>query len=334
MKTYFNFENPHFLWLLALLPFIIAGYYYTKNHSQASLTLSTTKGLNKSNDLWLRLKPVFDLLPLLAYVFLVIAIARPRTQSVEEKTKSTQGIDIVLAVDISLSMYSKDLKPNRLEALKKVAGDFIQKRTNDRIGLVVYSGESYTRVPLTTDQDVLLAEINRLAYDGDIKQGTAIGLGLATSVNRLKASKAKSKVIILLTDGSNNAGFVPPKTAAELAAAYNIKTYTIGIGSRGFAESPVAMSRGGKLIYDKTKVDLDADLLKEIAEITKGMYFRATDNQKLKYIYDEIDMLETTEIETIKFFSYDEHYRMWTSIALGCIMIVMILRYTIYKSFI
>lgn len=334
MKTYFNFENPHFLWLLALVPIIIIGYYYTRNQSQASLTLSTTKGFSKNNDLWIKLKPVLDLLPVLAYIFLVIAIARPRTQSVEQKTKNTQGIDIVLAVDISLSMYSKDLKPNRLEALKKVAGDFIQKRTNDRISLVVYSGESYTRVPLTTDKDVLLAEINKLGYDKDIKQGTAIGLGLATSVNRLKASKAKSKVIILLTDGSNNAGFVPPKTAAELAAAYNIKTYTIGVGSKGFAKSPVAMDRSGKFIYDKIKVDLDADLLKEIAKITKGIYFRATDNEKLKYIYNEIDMLETTEIETIKFFSYDEHYRFWTSMALACVIIVMTLRYTIYRSFI
>jgi Ca-activated chloride channel family protein len=271
---------------------------------------------------------------MLALVLLTIAMARPRTVDVTTKVKKTEGIDIIMAVDISASMLARDLEPNRLEALKKVAINFIEGRPNDRIGLVIYAGESYTKTPLTSDKSIIFNAINDLEYTQNIEGGTAIGMGLATSVNKLKDSKAKSKVIILLTDGENNAGFIDPKTATQLATEYDIKTYTIGVGSNGMALSPVGIKANGQFEYRNMEVKIDEALLKTIAESNGGKYFRATDNQKFEAIYEEIDALEKTEIEEFKFYNYDEKYRLFLILAGGLLFIEFLLKHTLFRSFV
>ena len=253
---------------------------------------------------------------------------------VSSKTKTNRGIDIVMAIDVSSSMLAQDLKPNRLTALKNVASDFINQRTNDRIGLIVYAGESYTKTPITSDKQMVKNTMNKINFDGIIDDGTAIGMGLATAVNRLKDSRAKSKVIILLTDGVNNSGFIDPKIAAELASEFNIKTYTIGIGSNGNARAPVGILPNGKFQYGITKVEIDEKLLKAIADKTGGLYFRATDNSSLESIYSEINKLEKTEINEFKYYNYNEKYRIFVLIALIVIFTEWLLKNTLYKSFI
>ena len=227
----FTFENPSWFWLLFSIPLAVFWYWKKRDQQNASIKMSSTQGFKKST--LAKLRPLLFILKMLALVLLTIAMARPRTVDVTTKVKKTEGIDIIMAVDISASMLARDLEPNRLEALKKVAINFIEGRPNDRIGLVIYAGESYTKTPLTTDKSILFNAINDLEYSQNIEGGTAIGMGLATSVNKLKDSKAESKVIILLTDGENNAGFIDPKTATQLATEYDIKTYTIGVGSNG-----------------------------------------------------------------------------------------------------
>jgi Ca-activated chloride channel family protein len=239
-----------------------------------------------------------------------------------------------MAIDVSASMLAKDLLPNRLEALKNVASDFIKERPNDRIGLVEYAGESFTKTPITSDKAIVLRSLKEIKYNTIIEGGTAIGMGLATAVNRLKDSESKSKVIILLTDGVNNAGFIDPKTASELAVEYGIKTYTIGLGTNGMSLSPVAILPNGKFQYARVQVEIDEDLLKEIAKVTGGQYFRATNNRSLKKIYKEIDQLEKTEIEEFKFYNYDEKYRIFLVVALGFLVIEFILKSTLFRSFI
>jgi len=231
-------------------------------------------------------------------------------------------------------MLAKDLKPNRLEALKNVAGDFIKGRPNDRIGLVEYAGESYTKTPITSDKSIVLKSLQEIKYNTIIEGGTAIGMGLATSVNRLKNSKAKSKVIILLTDGVNNSGFIDPSTASELAVEYGIKTYTIGLGTNGMALSPIGILPNNEFQYGRVQVTIDEALLKEIAKATGGKYFRATNNQKLKEIYTEINKLEKTDVEEFKFYNYEEKYRALVLFAGFLLLIELILRYTIFRSFI
>ena len=249
------------------------------------------------------------------------------------RTKTTKGIDIVMALVISSSMLSRDLRPNRLQALKEVPQTFVSDRINDRIGLVVYAGESYTKTPITSDKAVVTDALSNLNYErGVIDDGTAIGMGLATSVNRLKDSKALSKVIILLTDGVNNAGFVDPTTAAGLASSYAIKTYTIGLGSNGNAMAPIAMKRDGSFRYGLTRVEIDEELLKSIAEQTGGVYFRATDNQRLASIYDEINKLEKTEVEEFTYTTFEEHFRIFISLGMALLLVEWILRITVYKS--
>ena len=260
-------------------------------------------------------------------------MARPQSVDVSTKTKKTRGIDIVMAIDVSASMLAKDLKPNRLEALKDVAGKFIARRPNDRIGLVEYAGESYTRTPITSDKNIILNSLNDIKYNTIITGGTAIGMGLATAVNRVKDSKAKSKIIILLTDGVNNSGFIDPLTASELASEYGIKTYTIGLGSNGMALSPVAI-RNGKIQYSRIQVEIDEKLLEEIAEGTGGKYFRATNNKKLEEIYAEINQLEKTEIEEFKYYNYEEKFRPLVLWALVLLAFEFLLRNTLLKSFI
>jgi Ca-activated chloride channel homolog len=273
-------------------------------------------------------------LRILAISSLIIAMARPRTVDISNQTKTTRGIDIVLAMDVSGSMLAKDLRPNRMEALKDVAADFVEERPNDRIGLVVYASEAYTKTPVTSDKAVVLEAIKSIKYDQVLQDGTGIGMGLATAVNRLKDSKAKSKVIILLTDGVNNAGFIEPETAADIAKQYGIKVYTIGVGTNGMAESPYALSPNGQILFQMMKVEIDEQLMRNIARKTEGKYFRATSNSKLAEIYASINKLETTEIKELRFYDYDEKYRPFVWLAGFLILLELGLRNTIYRSFI
>jgi Ca-activated chloride channel family protein len=329
-----EFLNKPFFWLLAMLPLALLWYIFKHKKQTAELKISSLKGF-KITKSWLpKLKHVLFALRLIALAFLITALARPRTVDVSTKTKTTRGIDIVMAIDVSASMLAKDLKPNRLEALKDVAADFIKGRPNDRIGLVEYAGESYTKTPITSDKAIVLRSLNDIKYNSIIEGGTAIGMGLATSVNRLKDSKAKSKIIILLTDGVNNSGSINPKIASELAVEFGIKTYTIGVGTNGMALSPIRARPNGQFQYGRVPVEIDEKLLKEIAQVTGGKYFRATNNSKLASIYDEINTLEKTEIEEFKFYNYEEKYRFFVWIAGLILLIELLLRYTIFRSFV
>lgn len=326
------FAHPQFFWLLLLLPLALGWYFYKRHQETASLRISSTQGFLK-NDFLARLRPLLMIMRLLALAAIVVAMARPQVQDVSTRTKTTKGIDIVMAIDVSSSMLARDLKPNRLAALKEVASDFIKKRPNDRIGLVAYAGESYTKTPITSDKGIVLRSLREITY-GELNDGTAIGMGLATAVNRLKESKAISKIIILLTDGVNNSGFIEPQTAADLAIEFEIKTYTIGLGTNGNALSPVAYNADGSFRYGMRQVEIDEALLEDIAESTGGRYFRATDNEKLEEIYAEINKLEKTEIEEIKYYSYDEKYRPWALLACFLIVAEWMLRHSIFRSFI
>ncbi len=326
------FAHPQFFWLLLLLPLALGWYFYKRHQETASLRISSTQGFLK-NDFLARLRPLLMIMRLLALAAIVVAMARPQVQDVSTRTKTTKGIDIVMAIDVSSSMLARDLKPNRLAALKEVASDFIKKRPNDRIGLVAYAGESYTKTPITSDKGIVLRSLREITY-GELNDGTAIGMGLATAVNRLKESKAISKIIILLTDGVNNSGFIEPQTAADLAIEFQIKTYTIGLGTNGNALSPVAYNADGSFRYGMRQVEIDEALLEDIAESTGGRYFRATDNEKLEEIYAEINKLEKTEIEEIKYYSYDEKYRPWALLACFLIVAEWMLRHSIFRSFI
>ncbi|MGB2304936.1 MAG: vWA domain-containing protein [Flavobacteriaceae bacterium] len=326
--------NPEFLWGLTLIPLVIVWYVYNRKEQQARLTISSLKGFEGSTSNLARLQPLLFLLRLSSLFLIVLALARPQTVDVSTRTKTNKGIDIVMAIDVSSSMLAQDLKPNRLNALKEVASDFIDDRTNDRIGLVVYAGESYTKTPITSDKRIVQNALQSIRFDGVINDGTAIGMGLATGVNRLKDSRAKSKVIILLTDGVNNSGFIDPKIASELAVEFQIKTYTIGLGSNGTAKAPVGILPNGKFQYGLTKVEIDEELLQTIADDTGGLYFRATDTKKLKDIYDEINKLEKTEIEEFKYYNYEEKYRTLVVIALVMLFLEWLLRNTIFRSFI
>ena len=331
MWSNIEYTHPQFLWFLILIPILAVWYFFTRNKNAASLTLSNTAAFGKPSILS-KIKPLLYVLRLLAISALIVALARPRITSVSTKASTNKGIDIVMAIDVSASMLAKDLKPNRLEALKEVAINFVNQRPNDRIGIVVYAGESFTQTPITSDKRIVKNTINKIQW-GQLDGGTAIGMGLGSAVNRLKDSKAKSKVIILLTDGVNNSGFVDPKTATELAKELEIKTYTIGIGTKGTAFSPVSMLNG-KLHYEKVKVEIDEELLKYIADETGGKYFRATDNTKLRAIYNEINKLEKTEIEEYKYYNYDEKYRSLVILAGLFLLLEMTLKFTVFRSFI
>jgi len=328
-----EFTHKELLWLLLVIPVLLLWYILKHKKQTAVLEISTTDGLLKGNQFWTILKHSLFVLRALATTLIIVAMARPQTLDISTKTKTTRGIDIVMAIDVSASMLAKDLNPNRLEALKKVASKFINRRPNDRIGLVEYAGESYTRTPVTSDKGIILKSLRDIKYNTIITGGTAIGMGLATAVNRLKESKAKSRIIILLTDGVNNSGFIDPQTASELAVEYGIKTYTIGLGSNGMALSPVAINNG-KFQYSRIQVEIDEKLLKEIASETGGKYFRATNNKKLEDIYDEIDKLEKTEIEEFKYYNYEEKFRPLVLLALGLLVLEFLLRHTLLRSFI
>ncbi|MBK9224890.1 MAG: VWA domain-containing protein [Flavobacterium sp.] len=329
-----TFLNPEFFWLFLLIPLAIAWLFWKRNQQTATLKISSLKGFQNTNSILTKLYPFLHVLRLLALSSLIVAMARPRTVDISNKTKTTKGIDIVMAVDVSGSMLAKDLKPNRMEALKRVASDFVQERPNDRIGLVVYAAEAYTKTPVTSDKAVILDAISSIKYDNVLQDGTGIGMGLTTAVNRLKDSKAKSKVIILLTDGVNNAGFIEPETASDIAQQYGIKVYTIGIGTNGMAEFPYAIAPNGQFLFRMMQVEIDVKLLQSIAQKTGGKYFRATGNEKLAQIYNEINKLETTEIEELKFYDYDEKYRPFVWIAGILLLVEISLRNTIFRSFI
>jgi Ca-activated chloride channel family protein len=329
-----SFLNPEFFWLLLLIPATAAWMYLKRNQQTATLKISSTAGFTGSNSFFVRLYPFLGVFRLLALTALIVAMARPRTVDISNKTKTTKGIDIVMAIDVSGSMLAKDLKPNRMEALKKVAASFVDERPNDRIGLVVYASEAYTKTPVTSDKAIIQQAIESIKYDNVLQDGTGIGMGLATAVNRLKDSKAKSKVIILLTDGVNNAGFIEPETASDIAKQYGIKVYTVGIGTNGMAEFPYAIAPNGQFLFRMMQVEIDEQLMKNIARKTDGKYFRATSNTKLEEIYAAINKLETTEIEELKFYDYDEKYRPFVWLAGFLLLLELGLRNTVYRSFI
>ena len=334
MSSNFEFVNPDFFWLLLMLPLLLIWFFWKRSQQTAVLKISSLKGFDTSKNWLAKLRPILFVIRLVVLSLIITAMARPRTVDESTRIKTTKGIDIVIAIDVSASMLARDLKPNRLEALKKVASRFIQARPNDRLGLVEYAGESYTKTPLTSDKKIVLSSLKSIKYNTTITGGTAIGMGLATSVNRLKESRAKGKVIILLTDGVNNSGFIDPKIASELAVEFGIKVYTIGLGSNGMALSPIGILPNGSFQYGNIQVEIDEELLNQIAETTGGKYFRATSNTKLEEIYAEINKLEKTEIEETKYKSYNELFRPLILAALGLLLFELLLRYTVYKSFI
>jgi Ca-activated chloride channel homolog len=329
-----SFQNPEFLWLFLLIPIAIAWFFWKRFEQNATLKISSTKGFGSSNSWIVKLKPILYLLRILALSAIIIALARPRVVNISNETKTTKGVDIVLAIDVSGSMLARDLKPDRMQALKKLAVDFVYERRNDRIGVVLYAAEAYTKTPVTSDKAIVLDAIKSIQYDQNLQDGTGIGMGLGTAVNRLKDSKAKSRIVILMTDGVNNAGFVEPDSASEIAKQFGIKVYTIGIGTNGNAEFPYAYAPNGELLFKMQKVEIDEKMMKGIAQKTGGKYFRATSNDRLEEIYGEINKLETTEIEELKFYDYDEKYRSFAIFAGLLLLIEFILRKTIYRAFI
>ncbi len=300
-----TFANPEYFLLLALIPAMAIWYWKRQKHQLAELQLSTVRVFHSVPRTWRqRLRHALFVLRLLAVALLVVALARPQSTDRGENV-TTEGIDIVLATDISGSMLAEDFKPNRIEAAKRVAADFVDGRSNDRIGLVIFAGESFTQCPLTLDHPVLINLLKEVKA-GMVEDGTAIGMGLATAVSRLKESKAKSRVVILLTDGVNNRGFIDPLTAAGIAQEYGIRVYTIGVGTQGMAPYPVQTPFGVQ--YQSIPAEIDEALLQKIATETGGKYFRATDNRTLKDIYAEIDRLEKTKIEVTQFHRHREEF--------------------------
>lgn len=323
-----KFNNPEYLWLLLILIPIILWYVFKQFQSDASLQISTTEPFLKMPRS--RKHYLFYLLFVLrvwVITLLIIVLARPQLSN-SFQTETTEGIDIVLALDISGTMLAEDLRPNRLEAAKKVATEFVSGRPNDNIGLVVFAGESFTQCPLTNDHAVLVNLFQGVQY-GMIEDGTAIGLGLANAVSRIKDSEAKSKVIILLTDGSNNAGDVAPLTAAEIAQSFGIRVYTVGVGTRGMAPYPVQTPYG--IRYQNLPVDIDEDMLRKVAGLTGGTYFRATDNTKLKFIYQEIDQLEKTKLRVHQYSKKNEEYTPFLLVALLLLITEIVLRHTVLR---
>ena len=323
------FAYPEVLYLLFLMPVLAAWFIWKDRDSYASLQLSSLKAFESTGHsyrYYLRYLLFIIRLALLAVIILIIA--RPQSTN-KWQNVTTEGIDIVIALDISSSMLAQDLKPNRLEASKEVAEEFISGREYDRMGLVVYSAESFTQCPLTTDHAVLINLFNDI-QSGMLEDGTAIGMGLATSVSRLKDSKAISKVIILLTDGNNNTGSIAPLSAAEIAKSFGIRVYTIGVGTNGMAPQPVQTQYG--TVIQNVPVEIDEKILTQIANITDGKYFRATDNQKLKQIYQEIDVMEKSKIDVREYSKKEEEYLSFGIIALILFITELTGRYVFLRS--
>ena len=329
-ETAMQFASPYFLWLLAVIPLMVVYYVWRTRQGGASIQVSTIDGVAEApRTVRYYLRHLPFALRCAAVALLIVALARP--QSVDEgSTSNTEGIDIVLAIDISTSMLAQDLQPDRLQAAKQVAGNFITDRPGDRIGLVAFAGEAFTQSPLTTDQGTLQTLLGRLR-SGVVEDGTAIGNGLATASNRLRESNAKSKVIILLTDGENNRGEIAPLTAAEIARDQGIRVYTIGVGTRGTAPYPTVDFFGNPTVV-QAKVQIDEKILGEIADLTGGRYFRATDNAKLQSIYDEINQLEKSKVEISQYTTYTEEYLRWAAAALALLRVEFLLRTLWLKS--
>ncbi len=324
-----RFANPYLLWLLVLLAPMIAYYIYRTLQGGAAIRISTIEGVRRAPRTlryWLRHAPF--VLRCAAFVLLVVALARPQDVD-EQRRSSAEGIDIMLAVDVSGSMLARDFKPDRITAAKEVAGRFIADRYGDRLGLVVFAGEAFTQSPLTTDQSTLQTMLSRIR-SGIIDDGTAIGNGLATAINRLRESDAKSKVIILLTDGVNNRGEIAPLMAADIAADMGIKVYTIGVGTRGKAPYPV-VDMFGNMSFQPMDVEIDEKTLEGIAERTGGRYFRATDNDKLQSIYDEINQLEKSKVEVTDYTVYHERFLALLLAALGVLLLEFVFSNIILK---
>lgn len=328
MLTNWEFANINYLWALLVIPILIAHYILRFWKNKPTMSFSNSKWFEtESYKSWL-IHSVFAA-RLLALTLMIIALARPQSSDSWQNTTS-EGIDIVIAMDISSSMLARDFEPNRLEAAKEVGIEFIKNRFNDRIGLTVYSGESFTQCPLTTDHEKLVNLMSELK-NGMIKDGTAIGMGLANAVNRLKESNAKSKVVILITDGENTAGNIPPLTAAEIASTFGIRVYTIGVGTKGQAPMPY-QDMFGNIRYQMAPVNIDEKTLTEISDITDGKYFRATDIEKFRSIYAEIDSMEKTIIEEIKFEKKYEEFLPLALISLSLLFLEFIVRKTALKS--
>ena len=325
-----EFANPKLLWLLLLVPVLIVWYILRHKKQEASLSFSDLKGFAKLPKTWKAyLRHILFALRMAALALLIVAIARPQSSSTNS-TSNIEGIDIVMAMDVSGSMLARDLKPDRLTAAKRVASDFVKERPGDRMGLVIFSGETFTQVPLTTDHAVMLNMLAEMK-NGLIDDGTAIGDGLATAISRLKDSEAISKVVILLTDGMNNAGSVDPYTAAEIAKLYGIRVYTIGVGTYGTAPYPVQSPFGGT-VMQQMKVEIDEKLLNTIANQTGGKYYRANNNQKLDEVYQEIDKLERSKIEVTEFRRLHEEFYPLVAWALALLLIEFLLRKTIFRT--
>lgn len=326
-----KFVHPEFLFLLVLLLPVIGWYIYEMHKSDASIQLSDTSVLGKQRKsfrIWLLHVPFVLRIAIIALIS--IALARPQSANIDGREESTEGIDIMMALDVSGTMLAEDFKPNRLEAAKQVAADFVTDRPNDQIGLVVFAGESYTQCPLTTDRSVLKNLIQSVQF-GQIEDGTAIGLGLANAVNRMKDSETKSKVVILLTDGSNNRGDIDPMTAAEIAKSFDIRVYTIGVGSYGQARVPVQTPYG--MQYTTIDSEFDESTLQRIAEMTDGKYFRATSNTDLQQVYEQIDQLEKTKLRVINYSrSHHENFMPFLYAALACLLLELILRYFVLRT--
>ena len=324
-----EFANPKLLWLLLLVPALIVWYILRHKQQEASVSFSDLKGMVKLPKTWKAyLRHLLFALKMAALALLIVALARPQSSSTNS-TSNIEGIDIVMAMDVSGSMLARDLKPDRLTAAKNVASDFVKGRPGDRMGLVIFSGETFTQVPLTTDHGVMLNMLAEMK-NGLIDDGTAIGDGLATAISRLKDSEAISKVVILLTDGLNNAGSVDPYTAAEIAKLYGIRVYTIGVGSYGTAPYPVQTPFGTQI--QQMKVEIDEKLLATIAGETGGKYFRATSNQKLDEVYQEIDKLERSKIEVTEFRRLHEEFYPLVAWALALLLLEFLLRKTIFRT--
>ena len=330
MFSNLSFQHPWFFLLLLVLPALV--WLRNRRGRQQEVTvkmptLAAVAGVKSWKADFQKLLPV---LRALAFIALVVALCRPQ-QTLKEESIKAEGIDIFLAIDLSSSMLAQDFQPDRLEVCKRVAIEFVEKRQYDRIGLAVFSGEAFTQCPLTTDHRVLTDFIEGLRC-GILEDGTAIGMGLATAVNRIKDSASKSKVIILLTDGVNNAGYVKPLTAAEIAKEYGVKVYTIGVGQMGQAVSPISRRSDGSFIMGMAQVEIDEELLGQISSMTGGKYFRATTARSLEKIYDEIDRLEKTEIEVTSVKRYSEEFYRFVWLALFFLVLEMLLRYTVLRS--
>ena len=325
------FANPSYIYLLLLLIPLIGWYFWKMRKNQASVEMSSSQAFDapKAVTAKVYLRHVPFVLRMIAIALVIVILARPQSTN-SWQNSSTEGIDIMMAIDISSSMLAQDLRPNRLEAAKNVAAAFINGRPNDNIGLVVFSAESFTQCPLTTDHAILLNLFKNI-QSGMIEDGTAIGLGLANAVSRIKDSQAKSKVIILLTDGSNNRGEIAPVTAAEIAKTFGIRVYTIGVGTKGEAPYPFRLP-GGMIQTQMIPVDIDEPTLKQIATTTGGQYFRATDNASLKEIYSEIDQMEKTKISVREYSKKEEEYKNIALLLLALLLLELLLKHTLLKK--